>query len=237
MFRLQQFAIAQDKCAMKVCTDALIFGAMAPIKPESTVLDIGAGTGILSLMAIQQGAAHVTAVELLQPAANQAQQNVHNSPWPQQVTVIQSNITAYNTDQRFDLIMSNPPFFDNHLKNGCSERKTARHTDTLSYQQLLTCANQWLAPNGRIYVLVPLGVRDRLIDLAKNLGLSLDQQTNYMTKVGGKAKLCALTFAHTPNVVKESSLIEVTIYDSHQQYTTQSSEILAKYLLRFATSH
>lgn len=232
MFRLQQFSVKQDQCAMKVCTDSLVFGAMAPIEPTDTVLDIGAGTGLLSLMAKQQGASEVIAIEIIESAALQAQDNVANSPWPEDIDVRCADICTYQTEQRFDVVIANPPFFDQHLKSDQSHRNIARHTDTLSYQSLITRANELLAPMGTIYLLLPLHVRDLIVQISNGLSLHLIKQTDYITKQGGSAKLAAFHFGRSPVVSPKHE--QLTIYASHQQYTNQSSHILKDYLLRFA---
>jgi len=232
MFKLQQFSIAQDQCAMKVCTDALLFGAMAPVKPGGRVIDIGTGTGLLSLMAMQRGADHVTAIELLAAPAQQARDNVQRSPWPNNIEVFEQDILNYHTTATFDLVISNPPFFDQHLKSDDSARNTARHTDTLSYQSLLAKSKQLLSVNGSAYFLVPTHAADQFIALAKHNALFLRTKTTYQSNESTPSKVCALLFITTENqVVNESNVV---IYNSHQQYSEQSSALLAPYLLRFA---
>ena len=232
MFKLQQFAIEQNKCAMKVCTDALIFGAMAPIQSGDSVLDIGAGTGILSLMAKQQGAAKVTAIELNRDAASQAQDNVSKSSWAKDIEVICCDICNYKTDEFFDLVIANPPFFEDHLKNPCEQRNTARHTDTLSYHALMTSADRLLNVAGTIYLLLPLHAKEKILESAAQLSLHLVKQIDYITMEGGKAKLAAFEFSR--DCEHEFLHESITIYRGHQQYTQQSSAVLKHYLLRFA---
>jgi len=231
MFKLQQFSIAQDQCAMKVCTDSLVFGALAPINPMDTVVDIGAGTGLLSLMAKQQGASKVTAIELLNSAAIQAQQNIKASPWPSDIEVIEQDICHYQPNVKFDVVISNPPFFDQHLKNTDSARNTARHNDSLSYQTLISKADQLVTDSGIVYLLLPLDVARKVTDLATKKGLHLIKQTDYRASLKHAVKVSSLSFSkeHAP-LISDT----VTVYHSHQQYTKQCAEILGPYLLRFA---
>lgn len=251
IFKLQQFAITQHVNAMKVCTDSLIFGALAPINnnPENSVhngakkkaprvLDIGTGTGILSLMVMQRGAANVTALELMPESAIEAQENVEASPWADSITVLQQDFNDYKSDALFDLIISNPPFFDEHLKSDDKLRATARHTDTLSYLQLLTRSKKLLTTSGQIFLLLPCHVAENIQAICHDIGLAVIQQTDFITLRGGVAKVCALTIAHASLQLSQpvsASLIHnsLTIYDSHQQYSQDSARLLGDFLLRF----
>lgn len=239
IFKLQQFSITQHVNAMKVCTDSLIFGALIPIKTLLTnepprVLDIGTGTGILSLMAMQRGVASVTALELMPDSALEAKENIAASRWANSVDVLQQDFRDYQSEQLFDLIISNPPFFEEHLKSDDKLRAAARHTDTLSYVQLLTNSKKLLNNNGQIFLLLPCHTVANIKKISDTLGLNVLQQTDFITLRGGIAKVCALTIA--PSFApSEKSLIHnsLTIYDSHQQYSQDSTRLLADFLLRF----
>src|SRR5690606_2729520 len=113
-FQCKKFFVAHDRCAMKVGTDGLLLGAFAPLPPAgSAILDIGAGSGLISLMLAQRtaGANPIDAIELDAAAAEQAALNVADSPWPEAIRLVKGDILTYRTDKRYRLIVSNPPFF------------------------------------------------------------------------------------------------------------------------------
>ena len=237
VFKLQQFSIQQSASAMKVCTDSLTFGAMVPVKVQDNVLDIGAGTGLLSLMAMQLGAASATAVELTPQAAGDARANVSNSPWSQDITVIEQDIIDYAANaskaQLFDLVISNPPFFDNQLKNKDPLRNIARHTDTLAFSQLIRICAQMLKPLGQCYLLIPIDKIEHISQLGIINGLQLEQVTTFITQRGAVPKLAALHLIKTEQPLTVTS-IEHCIYQAPQQYSRAAERYLKPFLLRFA---
>lgn len=230
-FHFQQFSILQQHSGMKICTDAVLFGAMTPVKQGDQVLDIGTGTGVLALMAAQLGAAKVTAVELTQEAFTEASINFNNSPWAQQLEAVHQDIQSFTIKQSYNLIISNPPFFENHLKTIDNLRKTARHSDQLPFVDLITVAGQSLTPQGLFYLLIPLHAVARFSELAAAAGLYLIKQTDFRGFAHNNAKVSALTFSRTAAVLSASVL---TIYQSNNVYSEESSAYLADFLLRFA---
>ncbi|MCB5227051.1 methyltransferase [Alishewanella sp. 16-MA] len=156
-FQCKQFTIAHQHCAMKVGTDALLLGAWARLPAKGAMLDIGAGSGILSLMLAQrsQGKQAITAIELDAAAAAQAADNVQHSPWPLAITVIKGDILTYQSTQRYALIVSNPPFFQAALPSIDPLRQQARHTDSLPFSALLQQAATLLSPEGEFCLVLP----------------------------------------------------------------------------------
>lgn len=157
-FRFKQFTIHQDRCAMKVSTDACIQGAWVPV-PDNVqhILDIGAGTGLLSLMLAQRTAAHVQidALELDSDAAMQASENIADSPWKDRVHVIAADARTYIFDKKYQLIICNPPFFNNSLLGPDDTRNNVRHTLSLNYQELFKIISNVLDVSGTATVLLP----------------------------------------------------------------------------------
>ena len=218
---------------MKVCTDAVLFGAMAPLNQGDRVLDIGAGTGVLSLMAAQLGAAHVTAVELTQQGYEEAQLNFNNSPWTDCLEAVHRDIQGFagTAGCQYDLIICNPPFFENHSKTTNSLRKIARHNDQLAFTDLIKSTGQLLSCQGLFYLLLPIHAVEKFAAAALVAGFYLIRQTDFRGYTHNEVKVSALTFSRTATMFAKSLL---TIYESHRVYTRDSERYLSPFLLRFS---
>jgi tRNA1Val (adenine37-N6)-methyltransferase len=232
-FRFQQFSVIQGQSAMKICTDAVLFGAMAPVKRGDRVLDIGAGTGVLSLMAAQMGAAQLTAVELTQQGYEEAQINFNNSPWADRLVAVHQDIQGFSSTVgcHFDVIICNPPFFENHYKTTNTLRKAARHNDQLPFADIIKSADQLLSGQGLFYLLLPVHAVEKFAATALAAGLYLIHQTDFRGYTRNEAKVSALTFSRTAAVFAASLL---TVYKSHRVYTKDSERYLLPFLLRFS---
>lgn len=159
-FSFKQFTIHQERCAMKVCTDACLFGAWVANragKEDSikNILDIGTGTGLLGLMLAQKNTASVDAVELDAGAAAQASENFNTSPWKERLQVFNSGIETFDCSKKYDLIISNPPFFEDDLKSVNEQRNAAMHSTTLNLEALLVQIERLLKTGGFAAVLIP----------------------------------------------------------------------------------
>jgi len=218
---------------MKICTDAVLFGAMAPVNPGDRVLDIGTGTGVLALMTAQLAATKVTAVELTQEAFQEADINFNNSPWVDRLEAVHQDIQSFalTANRQYDLIISNPPFFENHLKTVDTLRNSARHTDQLPFADLIGIAEQLLSPPGLFYLLLPAHAVAKFSAQALAAGFYLINQTDFRGYTHNEAKVSALTFSRTATVFTARLL---TIYVSHNVYSQDSERYLADFLLRFA---
>lgn len=182
---------------MKVSTDACVQAAWTPIRENvKHVLDIGAGTGLLSLMLAQRNQKIVIdAIEMDEPAAKQAKENVANSGWNDRINIICADAKTYAYDKQYDLIISNPPFFQNSLLGPNEERNKARHTQSLGYQELLNIFEKNLAANGYASVLLPYIEQKIWEGLLMGNNWGMVQRLLVLPKIGATANrvvsLCA----------------------------------------------
>ncbi|NES68544.1 MAG: methyltransferase [Okeania sp. SIO2D1] len=172
-FRFKQFTILQDRCAMKVSTDGTLLGAWVDISGAEKILDIGTGTGLISLMLAQRSLTQIDAVEIDVNSSIQARENVERSPWSDRIKIYNSSIQKYteSCQKKYDLIVSNPPFFENVSKAAKKARTIARHTDFLSQTDLLQTAVQLLYDTGKLAVIYPVEQAKKFQTKARYFGL------------------------------------------------------------------
>ena len=154
-FQFKQFRIEQGQTAMKVTTEACLFGSLIETEKAANILDIGSGTGLLSLMLAQNTEVPIDAVELDPLAYGQNQTNFETSPWHKQLRVHHSTIQSFDSNQQYDLIISNPPFFEKHQAGQKANKNMALHNETLSYQELAESIARLISENGKAWVLLP----------------------------------------------------------------------------------
>ncbi|HLD52234.1 MAG TPA: methyltransferase [Sediminibacterium sp.] len=182
-FRFKEFTVHQDKTAMKVCTDACLFGAWVvdniDMPSLKNILDIGTGTGLLSLMLAQYSKASIDAVEINPLAVEQARSNFKESKWEDQLQVHATSIIEYaqSNEKQFDLIISNPPFFEQQLKSKDSQRNIAMHSAKLTLTELARCILQLLTDSGRAAILLPWNRLEEWRGIAEKIGLFVIKET------------------------------------------------------------
>lgn len=233
-FRFKQFTIHQDRCAMKVCTDACLFGAwVAALAVNSggqveSVLDIGTGTGLLSLMLAQKTRAHIDAIEMDEAAAEQAADNFENSPWKERLQVISGDARLVHLGRKYDLIISNPPFFENDLKSTDAQRNLALHSKELSLAELMSVIKSHLAPTGKLAVLLPYHRKDAFEQIAAKAGFFPVEEVSVKQTPKHSYFRATLLFSATA----ESALHkDITIHDG-EEYTVPFTDLLKDYYLK-----
>ncbi|MGI5308566.1 tRNA1(Val) (adenine(37)-N6)-methyltransferase [Rheinheimera sp. WS51] len=236
-FQCKQFYIAHDRCAMKVGTDGFLLGAWAPLPTTGKILDIGAGSGLISIMLAQrsQGLVPITAIELDTSAAKQARDNIRLCPWSNSIDLITADILAYQPTERYRLIVSNPPFFQQSMPAKQANRQLARHTDSLPFNRLLEKAATLLDNNGVFALILPSAVIDAFIQLAHSSGWQLQQHCLVFTKANKPQRsLICLVPANSQTALKPRRQTQLLIHNPDGSYTAEYQQLLADFYLKFA---
>ncbi|QIM62359.1 tRNA (adenosine(37)-N6)-methyltransferase TrmM [Pasteurellaceae bacterium Orientalotternb1] len=230
-FQFKSFFIAHDQCAMKVNTDGILLGAIADVTNSRRLLDLGTGTGLIAIMLAQRAAsdAEIIGVELDRIAYLQAQQNVRNSPWAAKIQIQQADIFSLNFAIPFDLIVTNPPYFEHSLASRTPQRDLAR-TVVKSHFEWLKQAKDWLAPAGKISLILPFIAGEKLIEQAADLELFCLEKWKICTKAGKPPKRVIVTFGLEECPFVEKSL---DICDLENQYTAEFKALTRDFYLNF----
>ena len=207
-FTFKQFTIRHDRCAMKVGTDGVLLGAWTDLNHSRHILDIGTGTGLIALMLAQRCPdACITAIDIDADAIGQAKENIQASPWKERVEAVLQDVCTYTEQGVFDTIVSNPPYFINSLKCTDIQRNTARHTDTLDAERLISKVSELLTPDGCFSIILPAEQTDSLLSLAESQGLYPSRQTWVITRPGLSPKRILLEFRKTHTILQSDELV------------------------------
>jgi tRNA1Val (adenine37-N6)-methyltransferase len=218
-FRCKQFVINQDRCSMKVCTDAMFLGAVADVTDAATVLDIGTGTGLLSLMIAQrQPDAKILALDIDPNAVSQATDNVAESIFKHQIEVKELDIKQLQ-GQQFDMIISNPPFYQASLLPSSKPNLKSHHASTLNFEELLQAVSRLLQPEGVFNVLLPTFEFEQFMQLALNQGFRLKKRYDLRNSAIKNTFRVVGVFVRTETKLIEETVIiydqEPSIYSAH----------------------
>jgi tRNA1Val (adenine37-N6)-methyltransferase len=182
-FIFKQFKVSQEKSSHKVGTDGVLLGAWASVAHSQKILDIGAGSGVIALMLAQRAPnASVDALEIQEQDALQAEINFQSSPWKDRLRIHHTSLQQYTSESRYDLIVSNPPYFINSTLPPVSHRSIVRHTHTLSFGVLLEGINKLLSPHGIFAVILPVVEGKHFISAAKEIELRLHRICEFKSR-------------------------------------------------------
>lgn len=209
-FHFKQFSITQAHSTHKVGTDGVLLGAWVSLRTEDKrILDIGTGSGVIALMLAQRSGAeaHIDALDIELHDVEQARENVQRSPWPAKVTVYHEALQAFQSPEPYDLIVSNPPYFANSLLPPDTRRSLARHTQRLSFDDLMHHAARLLTRRGRLALILPYAEGKQLTALAQGYGLRPQRLTAFHSRAEKPAERLLLELGWENSSVKENVLI------------------------------
>lgn len=230
-FNFKQFTVNQEKSAFKVGTDGVLLGAYIDVSGAESILDIGSGSGLVSLMLAQRCEADITAIEPDQDSYRQTCENSEHSPWRDRIKVIQTDLQNYYPGEgRFDLLVSNPPYFNESLKNPDPRKSAARHNDSLSSEELLKGVMRLINDNGRFQLILPYVEGNIFIAEAHLYGLYCNDILKIRPLPGAEIRRLILTFARERKVPAERFL---TIEHGRHEYTDDYINLTKEFYLKF----
>ncbi|NMM50556.1 tRNA1(Val) (adenine(37)-N6)-methyltransferase [Marinigracilibium pacificum] len=231
-FEFKKFKIVQEHSAMKVCTDSCIFGAIVPVENKLKVLDIGTGTGLLSLMIAQKAKIKVSAIESDPESLKDAKLNFESSEFNDKIELIDSRIQDYalSSNDKYDLIICNPPFFENHLKSD-KKNNNAVHNDDLPYEDLVSILNKLMDDEGQAYIMYPphqMSIFERIssfynLTVTKKVVIK-DNKDKEPIRV-----ICCFEKAHSEEDIIEEEFI---IKEENGEYSKPFIDLLKPYYLK-----
>jgi len=219
-FKFKEFTIAQDKTAMKVGTDGVLLGAWTAVESNPfSILDIGTGTGLIALQLAQRSFAEVIdAIEIEDNAYEQAVDNFENSPWNDRLFCYHAGLDEFvaEIEDKYDLIVSNPPFYTENYKTSDLKRDTARFTDALPFEELLASVAKLLEPTGTFHTIIPHTAYEHFINLAEANGLFPKKTCHVKGNPKADFKRSLISFSFEKS---ENSIEELIIETARHQYT------------------
>ena len=234
IFKFKQFDIDQSGCAMKINTDGVLLGALTDADQPQNILDIGTGTGVIALMLAQRFAdARVDAVEIDQSASETAGRNFQNSPFADRLRIYSSGFAGFfeqYPDKKYDLIVSNPPFYINSLKSPEAKRELAKHADRDFFRSLISYASKHLIDKGLIHLILPLDTVILVKEAASKNGLSLKKTISIFSYQDSEPHREIVVLSSNPDNANDDRFV---IYESPKIYTEQYREVLKDFFTIF----
>jgi tRNA1Val (adenine37-N6)-methyltransferase len=231
-FEFKQFRIEQKDTAMKVGTDGVLLGAWTDTADSSRILDVGTGTGLIALMLAQRSMALIDAIEIDQFAAREASLNFNGSLWKDRLRIYSRDFKDFGDQNpvRYDLIVSNPPFFINSLKTPDLSTAIARHDISLSYEQLIARSVLLLQTHGRLCVIIPSENLDIFRETARLNGFYLKRRTDVITILGKAPRRVLLEFSLIPTLPLIDQLV---LRNTNTDFSEEFIKLTSPYYLNF----
>ncbi len=231
-FEFKQFTIRQDRCALKVGTDGVLLGAWTKVEGAKRILDIGTGTGLLSLIAAQRNsAAHIDAVEIDDASAQQAQENAEASSWRDRVRVHRMDVRKMKASEPYDLIICNPPFYAGEMDSPDDRKGLAKHSGELTFVELMNAIGRLLADDGRASLIAPANRETELIREAERVGLKLSRRCAVRYLASKPPKRVLLELRRDVDRIEDD---EITVeINAGGDYSKEYRELLRDLMLKF----
>ncbi|UZR93764.1 tRNA1(Val) (adenine(37)-N6)-methyltransferase [Chondrinema litorale] len=238
-FIFKEFVVHQEKCSLKVNTDGCLLGAVTvkdlqknKIDSTTKLLDIGTGTGVIALMLAQKFEADIDAVEIDRDSAQQAITNFEQSKWYERLNCFHNNIEDYakESTNRYEVIVCNPPFFENATKSPYVHKNLSKHNDSLPFKTLIKAVETLLTPKGKFYIILPTDEANRFIQLLPKYSLYINYQLSIKPISYKKAHRIILIISPINQQLKED---EFSIRNEDSSFSEDYSSLLRDYYIVF----
>lgn len=230
-FQFKKFIVHQEGAALKVTTDACLFGALIETENAKSILDIGTGTGLLALMLAQKSEAScILGIEVDKHSAELAAENFSLSEWKEKMKALHADIFSWSehADSKFDLIVCNPPFFTSHKKNDDERKSLARHNDSLSHENLSIILSKHLSVTGKAFIMLPPNEMNAFENYCSTQNLFPEKKFVISSTEDKTPHLFIISFSFHPEKISDEKIF---IHEKDRKYSKRFMELLAPYYL------
>lgn len=232
-FQFKQFLVIQEKAAMKVGTDGVMLGAWVNVRHEKKILDIGTGTGLIALMMAQRTSAEIIGIEIEKNAAEEAARNCMMSNWKERLSVQNISFQEFTekSNEKFDLIISNPPFFINDQKSKQNNMAIAKHNDLLPLQDLISGCRKLISEKGKIALVLSISAAKKIIEFIDEAGLFITRITEVFPTPQKESNRFLMEFSIKKQDIQKNTL---TIFEeSGGNFSKSYKELTKEFYLNF----
>jgi tRNA1Val (adenine37-N6)-methyltransferase len=210
-FYFKQFKVEDGRSTMKVGTDAVLLGARVEIAGAEHILEIGTGCGVIALILAQRSKALIDAIDIDEDSVNQANENVIQSTWNDRIKVFHNSLQDFTSqvEKKYDLVVSNPPYFSRSLKSPKKTRNISRHNDMLSFEDLLSCSTKLMTEEASLWVILPVKESEKFVESATRLGLFAHSNIKLFPKDGQCQHRNIFHFKKTPSYHTKKVILNI----------------------------
>ena len=231
-FEFKKFKIHQNNAAMKIGTDGILLGAWADLSDKKKGIDIGSGTGIISIMLCQRNEIlEIDSIEVSEKAVLDAKKNIKNCKWNERINLIHKDLKLFSTENKYDLIISNPPYFQKSLKPKDLDRLKARHEVSLNYKDVLNFSEKHLLKNGTINLILPIDQKQEVIEYAEKFGLYVSKECIVFPKPNKNPHRLLIELSKTKKTFESQSLTIEN--DGRHNYTDNYKKLTREFYTIF----
>ena len=231
-FKFKEFTIHQNNAAMKIGTDGILLGAWADLSDKKKGIDIGSGTGVISIMLCQRNEIlEIDSIEVSERAVVDAKKNIKNCKWNKRIKLKHTDLKLFSTENKYDLIISNPPYFKKSLKPKDLDRLKARHEESLNYKDVLNFSEKHLLKKGTINLILPIDQKQEVIEYAGKFGLYISKECIVSPKPNKNPHRLLIELSKTKKILESQSLIIEN--DGRHNYTDNYKKLTREFYTIF----